>query len=176
MSKNFNYNFITSTDVSAIKYKLPEVENDWDEFDWRQKRFEVHKETKTIPLIFDKDFRLDNPTYHISYTIFNSQMETLKKIYKKYVGPGYIIRALLVMLPAKSKIPKHIDSGTSLELCTRTHIPIITHKDVVFDIDGEQKHLKEGEIWEINNANKRHAVTNGSEKDRVHLIIDWMTQ
>ena len=176
MSKDFNYKFISSTDVSGIKHKLTEVEDDWDYFDWRQKRFEVHNKTKTIPLIFDKDFRKDKPTYHLHYTTFHPQMESLKQLYKEAFGPGYIIRALLVMLPAKSEIPKHTDSGDSLDLCKRTHIPIVTHKDVVFEINKEKKHLKEGEIWEINNTNKRHSVINGSEKDRIHLILDWMVK
>ena len=176
MSKQFNYKFIASTDVSMIQRKLGGVKDDWDEFKWRQKRFEVHKKTKTIPLIFDKDFRVNNPTYHLHYAFFQKDLHELWKLYTTHFKKGFIIRALLVMLPAKSKIPIHIDRGTSLDLCRRTHIPIVTHKDVVFEVDGEKKHLKEGEIWEINNTNKRHTVTNNSNKDRIHLILDWMVK
>ena len=170
----FNYKFLTSIDVSMFKHKLHEIENDWDEFNWRQETFEVHQQTKTVPLIFDKDFRINNPTYHINYNVFESQMEDLKDVYKEKIGPGYIIRAILVMLPAKSAIAPHIDKGTSLTLCVRTHIPLVTHKDVLFNIDNEEKHLKEGEIWEINNAHKYHSVINKSNKDRIHLIVDWI--
>ena len=40
-------------------------------------------------------------------------------------------------------------------------------------IDGEEKNLKEGEIWEISNVNKMHSVRNGGQKNRVHLLIDY---
>jgi preprotein translocase subunit SecA len=33
--------------------------------------------------------------------------------------------------------------------------------------------LGEGEMWEINNATL-HAVDNRSERDRIHLIVDWV--
>jgi len=33
-------------------------------------------------------------------------------------------------------------------------------------------HMREGEIWEINNGNV-HAVENPSTEARIHLIIDW---
>ena len=32
--------------------------------------------------------------------------------------------------------------------------------------------MKEGDIWEINNS-VTHSVQNKSDKDRIHLIIDY---
>jgi len=29
-------------------------------------------------------------------------------------------------------------------------------------------------MWEINNSEKIHSVINNSDKDRVHLIVDWV--
>jgi len=170
----FNYKFITSIDASMFKHKLPKIEEDWDKFQWRQKNFTVHKKTKTIPLIFDKDGRIDSPTYHINYDIFKSEIEYLKNVYNTHIGSGFIIRAILVNLPAKSEIDNHIDDGITLSLCARTHIPVVTNEDVLFTINGEEKNLKEGEIWEINNSHKYHSVVNKGGEDRIHLIVDWM--
>jgi aspartyl/asparaginyl beta-hydroxylase (cupin superfamily) len=78
------------------------------------------------------------------------------------------------MLKSNSKIDKHIDAGKSLSICHRVHIPIITNKNVLFEIDNEIKNLKEGEMWEINNSEKIHSVVNNSNTDRIHLIVDWI--
>jgi aspartyl/asparaginyl beta-hydroxylase (cupin superfamily) len=59
-------------------------------------------------------------------------------------------------------------------MCNRVHIPIITNKDVFFKIEDQIKQLKEGEMWEINNSERLHSVENNSNKDRIHLIIDWI--
>ena len=56
------------------------------------------------------------------------------------------------------------------------HIPIITNKKVYFSVGEEKKNLKSGEMWEINNSKKSHAVKNNSKEDRIHLIIDWIVE
>jgi len=132
------------------------------------------KKLKTIPLIFDTDFRLENPTYLDKYDIFENEFKILKNKLTKIYGKGFIIRAILVNLKSKSNIGKHIDNGESLSICHRIHIPIITNRDVFFKINKEVKNLKEGEMWEINNSEKIHSVINNSDKDRVHLIVDWV--
>ncbi len=78
---------------------------------------------------------------------------------------------MLVKLPAGKNIDKHFDGGSYLSVAKRHHIPIITNNKVWFTIDGEKKHLAEGEIWEIDNT-KEHEVQNLGDKDRVHLIVD----
>ena len=57
--------------------------------------------------------------------------------------------------------------------CHRIHVPIITNDEVVFSVGGEELNMREGEMWEINNATL-HAVENRSEQDRIHLIVDWV--
>ena len=34
--------------------------------------------------------------------------------------------------------------------------------------------MKEGEIWEINNNEKKHSVENDGTEDRIHLLIDFL--
>jgi hypothetical protein len=79
--------------------------------------------------------------------------------------------AMIVKLFSDNNVLPHADDSPYLSAARRHHIPIKTNKDVLFFIDGEPKHLSVGECWEINN-NKVHSVTNSSEEDRVHLIID----
>ncbi len=171
--KNFKY--IGKIKIKSFKDKINNFNDKlWDDFDFRQKTFKVHKETKTIPLIFDTDFRLSNPTYLYQYEIFKDEFKIINSKLKKIYGKGFIIRAILVLLKSNSKIDKHIDTGKSLSICHRVHIPIITKKDVLFEIDNEIKNLKEGEMWEINNSEKIHSVINNSDINRVHLIVDWI--
>ena len=82
----------------------------------------------------------------------------------------------MVNLKSQKSIPDHIDNSPSLDICKRIHIPIITNNKVFFNVGGERINLKKGEMWEINNTKKTHAVENNSRFDRVHLIIDWVTE
>jgi hypothetical protein len=86
---------------------------------------------------------------------------------------GKMGQVLFIKLPAKKIIDPHEDHGDYLHCVARYHIPIITNLGVKFIIDGESKHVPEGECWEINN-NKTHAVENNGEEDRIHLLIDIM--
>ena len=170
-----NFKYIGKIKVDSFKDKINNFDNKlWDSFTFRQETFEVHKETKTIPLIFDTDCRLNDPTYLSEYEVFKNEFKIIKNRLTKIYGKGSIIRAILVLLKSNSKIDKHIDTGKSLSICHRVHVPIITNKNVLFDIDNEIKNLKEGEMWEINNSEKPHSVINNSNVDRIHLIVDWI--
>ena len=170
-----NFKYIGKTDVSIIASKVKKI-NKWDDYIFRQKTYNVHKHTKTIPLIFDEDFKHKNPSYHFDYNKYENDIKKFKKIFIKKLSKGYIIRAILVNLLAEKKIPEHIDKGFSLNVCKRIHIPIITNNKVFFNVGGEKINLKKGEMWEINNSKKIHSVENNSKYDRVHLIIDWITE
>ena len=170
-----NFRLITQSEVSKLKDKINSfTENDWNEFDFRQKTFDVHKQTQTIPVIFDTDFRGTNPTYLERSSFFADEINLFKTIFEDVYGPGELIRMIIVKLKSNSSIAPHIDSGDSLEKCSRVHIPVITNSKVFFTVGGETKILKEGEFWEINNSGKVHSVENKSTLDRVHVITDWI--
>lgn len=57
--------------------------------------------------------------------------------------------------------------------CSRVHIPITTNEQVAFSVGDEIRAMKEGELWEVNNA-RTHWVENRGQTGRVHLIIDWI--
>jgi hypothetical protein len=172
---NYNFKFIKNIEINSFIKKIESLkEQDWYEWTFRQESFDVHKNTLTIPLIFDDDYRMKNPTYHKHYFTFKDEMNYIEKIFKTHYGEGQILKSLLVNLKSNSSVLRHIDLDKSLVLAHRTHLPIITNKDVFFEINNEYKNLKSGELWEIDNSNKFHSVVNKSMFDRIHLIVDYL--
>ncbi len=89
------------------------TEEQWSAYALRQSRYEVHRDTETIGLVFDPDFRHSHPTRLPALDIFHdglypaltlvakhfetsAQGPALTKVY----GLGYFIRATLVRLRA----------------------------------------------------------------------------
>lgn len=173
-----NFRQLDAVDVSGLKAKVLALsDEDWASYDFRQNRpRSAQAETQSIPLIFDEDFRHENPTVREKFHEFECSTllaSLLESISDYYTGDGYVVRALIVRLKAQGAIPPHVDQGYSLLHCRRIHIPIKTTESVVFTVGGEQKALKEGEVWEINNA-REHSVFNHSDQTRIHLIVDWV--
>lgn len=160
---------------------------DWDEFDFRQKKFHVHKETKSIPLIFSEELYgafsdSENDVESMSensqtkyYPYFKDELIGIEKHLKSIIDEdGFIFRAILVNLPAGNKVHPHIDKGKSFNVPRRIHLPIQTNPKCYFTVGETTKNLKLGELWEINNNGIMHSVSNEGETDRIHLIIDWV--
>ncbi len=159
---------------------------DWTADAFRQKTYEVHKQTQTIRLIMDEDGRHRDPTYHSSYQTYKELLEPVeifirrqfeqtlkaKRLRKKH-GRGYFIRMILVKLLADGSIPRHVDQGETLAKSHRMHLPIITNEQNLFSVGDTEVHMKAGELWEINNR-REHGVVNGGSEDRIHLIIDYV--
>jgi hypothetical protein len=175
--KNYNYKFLGKFSMlNQLKNILNDIsDSDWEEYTFRQKNFSNHIYTRTIPIIFNEDFRSQSPTRTKWYPLFGECLKELNIVCNKKYGNGFFVRSFLVKLLPKTKIPKHIDSGGGLELCNRVHIPIITNEKIKFFVDNQRKYLREGEIWEVNNTRKEHSVSNDSDIDRIHLICDFAT-
>lgn len=86
---------------------------------------------------------------------------------------GYFPRVMLANLPSGCFIGPHTDGNTSGSVPHKIHIPLVTHKKCYFFLEGERFHLKEGIAYEVNNS-KKHAVANGSDSDRIHLIFEYL--
>ena len=164
-------------EIPELKAKvLALTDDDWNAVTWRQERFEAHKDTQTIALIFDKDYRHENPTRHDKYVELDCQRlfePFVEEIADYFTGSGYIVRAVLIRLKPGGVIPTHVDTGPSLTQGRRIHVPIATSDDCIFTVGGEAINMREGEMWEINNT-RIHSVENGSAEGRIHLIIDWV--
>ncbi|MDH3480880.1 MAG: aspartyl/asparaginyl beta-hydroxylase domain-containing protein [Gammaproteobacteria bacterium] len=141
----------------------------------REQRYMAHTQTQSLLLIHDDDMRHKNPTHHEQYYSFEQDLKPLMDLIASYYeNDGYFIRALFAKLLPGEVIVPHIDSTFSLLHCHRVHVPIVTNDQVTFIVGGERKHMRPGEIWEINNATA-HSVENRSEHARIHLIVDWVS-
>lgn len=140
----------------------------------REARYEVHQDTSSLLLVHDADYKHFQPTYHPLYKKFEHALAPILSLISERHGPdGFIGRILIAKLRAGGRILTHADHVYSLVKCNRNHIPLITNENAVFTIGGEDKVLRKGEMWEINNATT-HGVFNGGDEDRIHLIIDWI--
>ena len=150
------------------KVNTPELPNnlDWERYTYRQDTHKVHRQTKTIPLIWDQSLK-GEVIHHPDYPSFKDFLESLP------LGKGYIQSAILINLPAGKNIPRHIDAAPFFKRFRRIHIPLITNEKCFFTVGDRTRHLKQGEIWEIDNDNCYHSVINGGDTDRIHLLIDF---
>lgn len=80
------------------------------------------------------------------------------------------LRTRFMLIQAGGRVPNHYDA-IGWERRARLHIPIHTHKSIVFRCGSEKNHMAEGEMWIIDNYDL-HGVSNNSDHHRVHLVID----
>ena len=170
----FNFNFLGDYDITNIKNQINLLtENDWLKYLKRQEVYEAHRETLCIPVLFDLEYNNKIGDKTQFYGLFEKEIKLLNNHINKIKNKeGIIIRFEIVKMPTKTKIPTHRDKSPSLMEHSRIHLPIQTTNEVFFKINDEEKNLKEGEMWEINNIDV-HSVTNDSDIDRIHVIMDW---
>ncbi len=161
-------------DVEPLKRKLAKIpERAWHQ-SGREEKYEVHKQTQALQLIYDSDFRHYNPTVHPLHHEFRRELEPFTDfVTRHFDGDGFIVRLIFARLNAQGVIAPHSDGLYSLLKCHRIHVPIITNDKVGFWVGGQEINMREGEMWEINNATL-HAVYNRSDHTRIHMILDWV--
>ena len=168
-----NFKLISYHDPSGFGSKLGGL--NWNAYTFRQERYKDHSQTFTVPLIWSEKF--NSIQYHSDYLPFKEVLDPIFESIRSVLGEGLPITAILINLPAGTEIGRHRDAnpiGERFNECHRLHYPILTNDDCIFEIDGEERNLKSGELWEINNVSKLHSVRNVGESDRIHLLIDWM--
>jgi hypothetical protein len=81
-------------------------------------------------------------------------------------------RVRLLRLEPGAKIHEHVDLGDGWAMKkVRVHIPIVTHEDVHFYVDGKRVMMREGELWYCD-FTRPHRVHNQSDIGRVHMVLD----
>lgn len=80
-------------------------------------------------------------------------------------------RSRLMKLDAGSEVRLHVDFNYHWFSRVRIHIPIVTNPEVTFHCGPERLHMGAGECW-IFDSWRRHRVVNGSDRERIHLVID----
>jgi hypothetical protein len=169
---NYNFKYYGEIEVFNISNLVTNTELNWDEYEFRQKTYLAHSNTKTIPLIWNEEFQNKTMTWKY-YEIFEDSLAKVENTLIDLIGEGKIEVALLINLPKNKKILPHIDSDDHFIKTIRIHIPIITNDKCNFRVGDEIIQMKQGEIWEIDNAYKVHGVTNNGDTDRIHLLIDY---
>ena len=149
----------------------------WHEQQYRQKEYDVHRQTESIVLVFvnlecwpeieickepgwDRLAELAIPVMH-------------GIIAQHYPPGGAIIRAMAAKLLAGGKIAPHVDTHPSFHRGHRIHVPITTNPRVRFMIDGRPHQLQVGRAYEINNQ-MNHSVMNKGDEDRITFIFDYV--
>ncbi len=148
----------------------------WDEDDQRQDDYDVHRQTKSIVMLFAS---LSWPRVTVTREkgwdrIADVANPIMAEIIERFYPPGgTIIRAVAAKLAAGGSITPHIDSLKSFAYGHRIHIPVTTNKLVRFMIDGHPYRFEVGHVYEINNQ-KTHSVMNAGKEDRINFIFDYI--
>ena len=148
----------------------------WDEDDQRQDDYDVHKQTKSIVMLFAS---LTWPQVTITREkgwdrLADVANPIMAEIIERFYPPGgTIIRAVAAKLAAGGVITPHIDALKSFAYGHRIHIPVTTNKLVRFMIDGQPYRFEIGNVYEINNQ-KTHSVINAGKEDRINFIFDYV--
>lgn len=103
-------------------------------------------------------------------TLYMEHFTSVKKLLATINCPLLAVRFL--NLQAGAVIKQHRDIELAFEKGeARLHFPVITNPAVEFYCEDERVYLKEGECWYLN-ANLPHRVSNNSDTDRIHLVVD----
>jgi hypothetical protein len=87
-------------------------------------------------------------------------------------GLGEVLgRSRLMRLAPGAEVALHVDFNYHWVSRVRIHVPIVTDPRVIFQCADQQVHMAAGECWTFNSW-RRHRVINGSDRDRVHLVMD----
>jgi mannose-6-phosphate isomerase-like protein (cupin superfamily) len=118
----------------------------------------------------DTIYTVTKPSQQFRDTEYLAQSPYLKALLGQFRCD--IKTARLLKLAKGAVIKEHRDVGLNFERGeARMHVPIVTHPDLEFFLDGDRLHLAEGECWYIN-ANLPHRVNNPTNVDRIHLVFD----
>ncbi|MEM9301998.1 MAG: aspartyl/asparaginyl beta-hydroxylase domain-containing protein [Pseudomonadota bacterium] len=175
---DFDFDFLgCHNGVEALASQVQKLYDEWHLMTYRQDQFGPHVDTHTTPILW-----VDPPEFDVVHEhgaigrhhedLFGEHIAALEDRMSEHYGPGYFLRLILTRLPPGKEIPRHVDRGRSFAVSHRVHMAVITDPSITFEVNGSEKTLRAGELWEINNF-RPHAVRNGSGIDRVHLIGDW---
>ncbi|HZD53339.1 MAG TPA: aspartyl/asparaginyl beta-hydroxylase domain-containing protein, partial [Woeseiaceae bacterium] len=143
----------------------------------RQESYEVHKQTRSIVLVFtdgkgwpEIEVRKEPGWDRLAEAAVPVMHGLIGRCYPK---GGTIIRAMAAKLLAGGKIRAHRDSHPSFHHGHRIHVPITTNSRVRFIIDGRPYRFEVGQAYELNNQ-LTHSVANKGAEDRITFIFDYV--
>lgn len=145
----------------------------WDADHDFQRRLAPYRKTRTIYLLMTVGGPLA-PTRELAgwpalREVFAPIAERIATFYPR---PGRVLNAQVALLGPGLDIPEHVDYGPTLEVTHRVHVPLETHPDVEFIVEGEIIPLDVGKAYELDNM-RPHRVFNASPHRRIHIIVDY---
>ena len=143
----------------------------WDVWDHRQNTYPIHRVTKTFPLVWSSLDTITLPTVLMNVDSLAGKLAQPFIAFLENLYNGIVYKAMLTLLPDEGKIPPHVDSGDALLTIRRCHLVVTAETGVDFKVGNETNYFAPGTLFEFNNS-REHSVTNNSDADRVHLIID----
>ena len=109
-------------------------EDAWHDYVRRQEKFEPHRQTLSIPLLYDDDMRHADPTPWDRLAaldpVIQPVLDTIRAAHAPAAGTedkGYFIRIILTTLLPGSVITPHRDYGPSMLRSHRYHLALVTN-------------------------------------------------
>lgn len=86
--------------------------------------------------------------------------------------PAKVLDVELARLGPGGWVKEHRDISGGVPMgVARFHVPVVTHPNVEFSVNGKPLYLAPGETWNLDTS-YRHKLNNRSDVWRVHLIVD----
>ena len=177
MKQDFVYKLISFVDDKIVNdLLLTLIEEDWFIDDYRQVAPTMSK-TNSIPIFHTPQCAFDTGIGAFKtvqknklYDRYFEKIKPILNLLKNYYQYNYYT-AFLSRLHPKSQIGEHSDIGLFLENCYRIHLPILTNKEVYYNIQGYDFNWLKGCLYEFDNT-LVHGVINNSDQYRIHLVIN----
>lgn len=157
--------------VDKVKAFPPEY---WDIHPHRKVKYEMHAKTDTVPI----SWKGNCPVTDKLYELFKHDLNELRKVIGEEYGSKdcSFFNVFLIKMEPHSNIPVHVDSiddvTQDLAGLLRCHLPIVTHENCTFTVGDVTEHLEEGMMYSIDNFLTPHGVTNNSDVERIHMVLD----
>lgn len=177
MDIGVHYKELFGYDSEHLRHLLANANEEiWEKNDFRQKAFNVHRNTKSIVYVWSNFSDVDYQAIetHIPEDdpdpLHQEVWRIAQRMKRHYGETSTITKLMLAKLDKRSEIIEHFDQG-NLTRIHRCHLPVITNLECLFLIDRRAYNFMPGLAFEFNNQ-RLHGVKNNSEVDRVHLICD----
>lgn len=166
-----------TVDIGPLKEAVLAIpESLWDlENADKPNRFDALDVTRHIVFRFVSGFgdwrqSYDRPLWAEWRTLLEPVMAAAVRDYG--YARGAFPRVMLARMAAGGVIQPHRDANPAAKWPHKVHVPLITNDRVIFRVEGDKRHLAEGEAVEVNNMGT-HSVDNLGSTDRIHLIFEY---
>ncbi|HWA29875.1 MAG TPA: aspartyl/asparaginyl beta-hydroxylase domain-containing protein [Rhizomicrobium sp.] len=166
-----------AVDIAALRDAVLAIPEDiWNEQNLiKPNRFEALASTRHIVFRFVRDVADWRASFDLP--LWRDFAHLLEPVMTQAVKPygyrsGAYPRIMLARMARGGEIKPHQDANLSAFWPHKIHVPLLTNDQVQFYLAPNVYHLKTGIAYEVNNMGV-HAVRNGGDTDRIHLIFEY---